>query len=258
MDDADARAILREHGEEPPVRGKLNDDWRAKATHYADQDSAGDDYDGGTGPGDFDMTEAAEPPALPAERRPRRVKTARPRFSLTGKPKPARPRGPKPKRVSLVNLITDMWAGMGSVAARINPPLGTCLMIEAPVAGLALEDVFKGTVVDTALQPVARYQDKARIVTALIVPPVCVMALEHAQTLPERERQLREAMIEPILDASLVTLARVMGDRAGDMAERAEAEGPARENAAKLKAAIWSMRPPAQPEPAAEPEPAGV
>lgn len=252
MDDAEARAILREHGEEPPIRGRLNDDWRSRAEAFrADAPEA--DYDGGVSDADFtDTTEAAEPPALPAERKPRKVTKARTslrdRFTkaATGKPKV------KHKRMSLAPVIGEFWGLMGSLAGRVDVPLGRCLQMQSPVAGEILEDVVKGTIVDTALQPIARAEDKAKAVGALVLPPLVVVAIEHAQTLPEDQMKMRMAFLEPVLVQSLMMWERVAGDKLEAMAARVEAEAPSRERAENTARLIFAMAAPATPQP--EPE----
>jgi hypothetical protein len=265
MDDAEARAMLREHGEEPPARGKLGADWLTRAESYR-QDHPGGDYDEGTGPDDF--VAAADPPPEPVadgqvvapERRPRRPARSRTplRDRLAGRQAKAKPKVKvkrKGPRLSTADLITDVWAGIGGWVSRIDPPLGTTLIIESPVAGPALDDVVKDTFLDPALQVAVKYQAKGKVVGALILPPMCVAALEHAQTLPEEQRLMREAFIEPILDRSLVMLARVMGEQAEEIQRRITEEAPAREEAEKLKALIYGMRrQPAAPDP--EPVPA--
>jgi hypothetical protein len=78
MDDAEARAILREHGEEPPARGKLGADWTGRAETYREGAAPpGDDYDEGVTADDF-TTVAGDPPdpAPVAERKPRRVRAS--------------------------------------------------------------------------------------------------------------------------------------------------------------------------------------
>jgi len=253
VDDAEARAILREHGEEPPIRGRLNPDWLARAESLR-ADAPPADYDGGVTDADF-VTEAAEPPAIVSERKPRRVKpSARPplwdrlKGTKSGRPKRKQP------RVSLAPLIGNFWALMGSVAGRADVPLGRCLTMQSPVAGEILEDVVKGTVVDTALQPIARARDKGKAVAALMLPPAVVVAIERAQLLPEEQRKAREALLWPILVQSMMMWEEVAGDKVAAMADRAEAEAPSRERAEVNARLIFGL----SDVPVPEPEMAGV
>jgi len=75
MDDAEARAILRQGGEQPPARGKLGADWMERAAELAasatgqngaEPGEPGDDYDQGVSAADFDgVSVADEPPSSP-------------------------------------------------------------------------------------------------------------------------------------------------------------------------------------------------
>ena len=250
MDDAEARDVLRAHGEDVTPRGKLSEASRQRAQFLADQDSG--DYTEGTSPEDFgpepSETVAAEPPAVVAERKPRRVKATRTRTGLgarlraQGKPKKRHP------RVSVDQLISSAWAALGGLAAQVDPPVGRCLVMQAPVAGLILEDVVKGTAVDKVLQPIARAEERAEKVLALAAPPAIVAALEAAQQLPAEQRARREAILLPLLHRSLVLWVRIAGDQAERMMERQAEEGPAAEKAAELMRMILGTPVPA-PEP---------
>ena len=253
MDDDEARAILREHGEEPPQRGRLGPQWKARAGELRQGPPAADSYDGGTSEADFVST-AAEPPAdepaIPAERKPRKVRAARPslrdRLKAPAKDKTAKRKHP---RVPVDRLISRAWDMMGGLAARVDVPLGRCLQMQAPVAGLIMEDIVKGTFADRAIQPIARAEEKAEKGLALIGPPLCVVGLEMAQQLPDDQRKTREAILWPLLVESMVLWDRIAGDKIGDLTERIKAEAPARERAEQLAGLIFGRAP--EPEPAA-------
>lgn len=266
MDDAEARAILREHGEEPPKRGTLGASWRDRAQELADFGPApfpsangaepADDYDQGVTPGDFDgVSTAADPPGVPAaaaaappasrEQRPRRPK--RERKSLADRVRSASSGKPKTKkhhpRVRVDGLISRGWALLGGMAARVDPPVGRCLQMQAPIAGLVLEDVVKGTFADRALQPIARAEDKAEKVGSIVLPPLIVAALEMSQQLPEPQRKAREAILLPLLVESLVLGERVAGQYSTEILERAARDEPARQRAAELIGMIFAVPP---------------
>ena len=124
--------------------------------------------------------------------------------------------------------------------------------MQAPVAGLIMEDIVKGTFADRALQPVARAEEKAEKGLALIAPPLCVVGLEMAQQLPEGQRKMREAILWPLLIESMVRWDRIAGDKVEELATRVEREAPARERAEKLAGLIFAQAPgsPAEAEPA--------
>ena len=259
MDDNEARAILHEHGEDPPKRGRLAPKWHELAEGYRPGAADGDSYDGGTSPEDFGepVSVAAPPPdtpTLPAERRPRKPRASRPTLRervTSAKGKPKTKGKPKP-RVSLAPLIGHFWSGLGGLAAQIDVPVGRCVQMQAPVAGFIMEDIVKGTVADRALQPLARAEDKGKKAAALFGPALCVAGLEMAQRLPDPQRKAREAILWPMLIQMLILGEEVAGEYAPAMAERIEREGPAREHAEKLASLIFAQPPgtPAEAEPA--------
>lgn len=258
MDDAEARAILREHGEEPPKRGQLGASWRERAEQLTMHgngaepaaDLLADDYDQGVTAADF-VSAADEPPAAAAEQleqRPRKPKRP-PRRPLLERVRAAGSSGSsgkgKPKkhhpRVRVDGLISRGWAVLGAAAMRIDAPVGRCITMQAPVAGLVLEDAVKGTFIDRGLQPIARVEERAEKVASVVLPPVLVAALEIAQQLPEPQRKAREALILPLLIESLVLGERVAGQYSEEAIARAAADEPARERAANLVAAIFAV-----------------
>lgn len=246
MDDDEARAILREHGQEPPARGKLAQHWREAAESLRqDGPAPGPDYDGGVTDADFVTTAdlPPEPPVIP-ERKPRRrtrVSTPSIRDRLKGKPKPkGRPKHP---RVPVDRVVGMVWEAFGRMFTPVSPPTGRCLRLQAPVAGLILEDVVKGTMVDRALQPIARAEEKGKKVLALAGPPACVLALEMAANLPEEQRQLRAAFLMPMLIESLMLWDDVAGDKLEAQMERERRDGPRRERAEQLAAMIFGAVP---------------
>jgi len=244
MDDAEARAILREHDEDPPKRGKLGDHWHTLAEGY--QQATPPDYGGGVTDDDFpgDETEAAPPPELETaapERPPRRVRSSRPplRERLKAKPDGKGKAKVKHKRISVAPLISEAWLFMGGAAQRIDVPLGRCLQMQSPVAGEIMEDIVRGTAGDRILQPFARAEDKAKAVAALLLPPALVVALEQAQLLDEDRRKQREAILYPMLIQSMMLWERVAAGKMETMMARAEADAPARERAEAMAALIF-------------------
>jgi hypothetical protein len=266
MNDTEARAILRGHGEPVTGRGKLSARLRARAQHLADQDAG----DGAAAPVedvvDFGEAVAGDPAGLPdpglgsglEERPPPRPKrerlSLRDAFKRHDGKKPATPRRRVP-RVPVDHLVAEFWALLGGVAQRVDVPVGRCLSMQAPVAGLIMEDIVKGTMVDRALQPLARVEDKAKAAGALILPPLLVAGIEHAQTLPEDARRAREALLWPLLVESMVLWERIAGDKAEELLARAEEEAPSRERAQQLAVAIFQGLGTPQAEPVAEPAP---
>jgi hypothetical protein len=98
--------------------------------------------------------------------------------------------------------------------------------MQSPVAGLVLEDVVAGTMVDRMLQPVARAEQRGEKVLALVGPPVIVAALEASQGLPEQQRAMRQAFLIPLLRESMALWVDVAGDKIKVKAERDAERGP--------------------------------
>jgi hypothetical protein len=259
MNDDEARAVLRAHGEDDiPERGRLRAELRARAQHYADQDAAEAEPGDVTTAADLD----GEPQAVAAERRPRRVRTPSPglRERLSGRQrggqgKPKRKAKPRRPRVPVDRITGMVWEALGRMATPISPPVGRCMQLQAPVTGLVLEDVVRGTFIDTALQPLARAEEKGKKVFAVAAPPVLVFALEQAQHLPDAQRLPREAFLVPALREALALWDEVAAGKMEEQMARAEKLGPRYEQADRLLAMIFA--PPAGG-PATSPPPPGA
>jgi hypothetical protein len=94
------------------------------------------------------------------------------------KDKPA-PAGTGHRRVSIENVVSYAW-GMGAYAMAQNPallPVARVLDMQAPVAGIVVNDVARGTIIDKALQPFARAGEKGEKSMGLIGPPLIVGAI---------------------------------------------------------------------------------
>lgn len=96
-------------------------------------------------------------------------------FGGKGKKKSKRP------RVSTESMLSSIWRGAAKLAAPL-PPLHRTLRVQAPVAGLLLEDAVKDTALDLVLQPFARMAGAGKVIGALLGPPVFVtMMTFHVQ-----------------------------------------------------------------------------
>lgn len=228
---SEMRKALRQAGEDVPDRGRLNAEHIARYEELTDQqeapwDVADDDPDG------LLDTEELEPsvPMVP-EQAPRTARSARAaRRSrpigerLLGprppKPKAAKGAGKAAKRISVDHLIARTWEGMARFAAPLSLPVSKCLQVQSPVAGMILEDIVRGTVVDKALQPIARAEEKAEKVLALVAPPVLVMAIEQSRFLPPQQMMMRQALLVPMLKESLRIWIQVAGPKVEEAARR--------------------------------------
>ena len=87
-----------------------------------------------------------------------------------------RTKGKRKPRVSTEELLGGLWRAGAKLAAPL-PPLQRTLRVQAPVAGILLEDAVKDTVIDPLLQPLARVAHAGKTINALAGPPVWVTAV---------------------------------------------------------------------------------
>jgi hypothetical protein len=106
-----------------------------------------------------------------------------------------------------------------------------------------MEDVIKGTFADRVLQPIARAEEKGRKVAALAGPPVLVLAREAAMGLPEPQRSVRLAIIDPLLLETLMLMDDVSAEHAEQVAIREHEMGPKRDRAIRLMQLIFAPPP---------------
>jgi hypothetical protein len=152
---------------------------------------------------------AEKPPQIPRPTAKSLAKKAVARLKAAPKERTAKPARP---RVPVDKLISTAWQMVAQVAQPINMPVARVLDMQAPVAGMILEDSVKGTVIDRVLQPLARVEAGGEVAFALMGPPLLVGALT---TRP----QLAPVLV-PLLRRSL----RTWIDIAGDKLERVEKE----------------------------------
>jgi hypothetical protein len=206
MSDADIRAWARDNGWQIGDRGQLPKAIREaySAAHGASNGNTPPDpppdYDPGMTDADFTVSEPGPPPAGDAdpmaEKKPRTIKTQSKGWRF-GKKQPGtrRKRGP---RVPVDDLISTIWRGLAGMA-RPLPPTSRMLKIQAPVAGVLLEDVVKDTVVDRVLQPIARSTQGAEALAVLVGPPVLVTAMTlNPEAAPFLMPPLRELMLRMV------------------------------------------------------------
>ena len=267
---------MREHGHEPPPKGRLPAEWRAMAEDIRSVITAAAEpalvSDGVPGHEPAEVAEsshsespdeAAEPEETTAgasvvELRPRRPRGPRPPRSVgewfRGSERRRRQRKRRPRtvreRVPLNNLCSAAWLGAARLAAHISVPVARTLELEAGLAGAVLEDSIAGTFIDPIAQKAAQIQGKARGVGAIVAPPVLVLAIEATQALPEERRQVRLGILLPMLEQALTVQARVADERAEAITERAEEDQQYRA-AAQAKIALIFAPPPGAAEAAA-------
>jgi hypothetical protein len=166
-------------------------------------------------------------PSGTGETRPRPVpksRSAAPSGGLRGlfggKPKG---KGKKPPRVSVESLLGSAWRGAAKLAAPL-PPLHRTLRVQAPVAGLLLEDAVKDTAADAFLQPFARMAGAGKVVSALLGPPVLVTGITlhvtQAQQRGDEPNPVLMAVAQEALRSSLMTWMDVAGPKFEEAIER--------------------------------------
>jgi hypothetical protein len=170
---ADLHALYaRAHDGPPVIPGELISDESAGVTE-ADFPPADDDSQQQESP------QTGEENKKTRERKPRTVKPAVPAKGgireriFGGKPAAGKKPGPRQPRVSLSDWAEETWSDLAWLAQPI-PPLAKMLTIQAPYAGVVLDEQVKGSPIDSMLQPVARYSGAWRAVNGLAGPPVYV------------------------------------------------------------------------------------
>lgn len=166
---------------EVPARGKLNPSFHGQ---YADAHPDDDDVVDGQVV-DVDDAPAAAAELDTGETPPRRPPGATGGLRGLMKKKIG---GGRARRVSLEQVCASGWMVLASLAGQSGmTPTGRVLTMQAPVAGVILEDALKGTIADKVLQPLARSAAKGSEVSALLGPPVLVSILH---TRPQLAPQL--------------------------------------------------------------------
>lgn len=194
MPNDDIRAWGRSNGFEVGDEGRLPPGLRASYDKRV-QDNAETPVDG-------DAEEIAPVIAKPSTADRMRSLSSR----VKSTPKARMRTGAKAKpRVSVEKIIGMGWELLGSLANNFNPAVSRVLYMQAPVAGMVLEDKVKNTVADKFLQPIARAADGGNVAMALIGPPLLVQALTMR---PERAPQ-----IIPMLRASLRMWVALAGEK---------------------------------------------
>jgi hypothetical protein len=124
--------------------------------------------------------------------------------------------GKKPPRVSTESMLGAVWRGAAKLATPL-PPLQRTLRVQAPVAGLLLEDAVRGTVVDTVLQPFAKMTESGKALSALLGPPAFVTAISvhlmRTAAAGQQPNPLFMAVAQEGLRSSLMTWMEIAGPK---------------------------------------------
>ena len=111
-------------------------------------------------------------------------------------------------RVSGEGVLTTVWMGIGSVlvSKQIDPPVGRCLQLEAPLAAREIDKAIAGTFLDRILQPLFRKGDQLEGLGAIIALPVMVGLYERK---PQMAMMLEEPM-KQVMENVLLDVAPLM------------------------------------------------
>lgn len=200
--DADIRTWAKTAGVDVPTRGKVPEAVRDQyATAMLSGDNPGLSGDGPPPEHGYAEAEAAPVrPERPSGGHPDEVAPTPPpgRFGSLRRPAKGRVVAPRKehRRVSLEDVATGVWAALGSAASSYGlVPTGRALQLQAPVAGMILEDTLRGTIVDRIAQPLARGGEAAKELGALFgVPALVTLVTVKPETQPMAVPILRRLM----------------------------------------------------------------
>lgn len=161
----------------------------------------------------FDDVVEERPPSIKEPTPIERVRSIADRVKRSNTRKPRAVKARKP-RVSVDRFVSRGWQFIAQAIQPISMPTARVLDIQAPVAGLVLEDVVKGTVVDRVLQPLARTTAAGEVVFALVGPPAIVAAIHR--------RPEAAPFLIPFLKEALRSWIDVAGDKVQISKERDE------------------------------------
>lgn len=233
-----------------PARGRLSDEWRRI---YEDGHNPPPD----AGPGDDDLAGVYKGYAdSPPETKPSPPKSsgggglgARLGFGRSKRRRGGRGKKKTLARVPVDDLISGTWRLAAKLATPM-PPVQRTLRMQAPVAGMLLEDVARDTAVDTVLQPLARLARVGETAAALVFPPLAVgimtLHVQQAAAQGETPSPVVLGVGEEMLREGLRAWITVAGPRAAELAAR-EREFEETYGATIDELIRWIMSPPADP-----------
>lgn len=141
------------------------------------------------------------------------LKGARSRGSRSGARKTGATRsGP---RQSVEAILTGIYGAFAGGVGKVNPAVGYIMGVQAPVAGMLLEDTVKGTAVDRLLQPFAKNADRVKVGRALLGPPLLVAFMQQN---PDKA-----AFVMPMLRRMLADYLDVAGPKIAEIQKREQA-----------------------------------
>jgi hypothetical protein len=204
----DIREWGRQQGEEVPERGRLPKGLRARFNEAHGLDTPRVVH--AVPPEDIERVEETAP-AVPVDKSPiQKVKSV---FGRGKSPvsRSAVRKSRKP-RVSTENVVSFLWGGFASVVKPFSVPASRAFAMEAPIAGMVLDETIKGTFTDRILQPLARAEAQGKVWGALLAPPLIVAAIDKR---PDKAEYLL-----PMLRQSLAWHIEVAGPKMEEKMKR--------------------------------------
>jgi hypothetical protein len=127
-------------------------------------------------------------------------------------------------RADLADFAEETWLDLAWLATPV-PPLAEMFTIQAPYAGVVLDQYVKGTPVDSVLQPIARYSASYRALSGLVGAPLftAMICFEGKVDAKSGEYDLRTQMMFGMLKYSLLQMSKVTDLNADQIQERTEA-----------------------------------
>lgn len=123
--------------------------------------------------------------------------------------------GSRKRRLSLEDLGSTVWQGIAYIAGRGGQvPVQRVLKLQAPVAGVVIEDALRNTVADRVLQPLARMNASCKDLSSLLGPPILVGLISNDPELAP--------MCMPMLVQCLEDWVIIAGPQMRKQRERAE------------------------------------
>lgn len=179
----------------------------------------------------------------PAEKPPRRLHRKKVQPGEENKPKETRP-APAGKRESLREMGTTIAKGLAFLAGNAGMPgASRALMLQSEAAGPAFDKAVKGSIIDRALQPLARVGGNTKDLAALAGLPISTEAYLRSPT-PMTQAAFQAALIAslPQIAAARKTAAKEQAKLEADLADLAEMFGKdPGERVSLNEVALWLM-----------------
>lgn len=222
MSDMDIRTWAKENGHKVPARGPVPESTRTAYEQRPDAADAGGGGDVGAPDGGTPLADPGVPPST-RERQPIPPSGGAGWLNRGEKRAAKMATGGKPvhRRVSIESVVSSAWGALGGILAKNSRvlPVARMLQIQAPVAGMVVEQMARDTVVDRILQPLARLNARGESIGALIGPPILVGIITAQPALYDT--------LAPVLKQSLIAWMEIAGpqmEKAKKKAEKLESE----------------------------------